>query len=236
MVLYSLYYNFRLHKGFQQKEYLHTYAEEIAKDTIDPQSIYKMFSGISTLIGSNFRDDIKSPIEIHYYSDIDDDIPALVVEKGTTVHVDSNEVLNGECTFQGINSLPAEKKGWRLVKPFAVDGRGPEEVLFYVKMSDLMHVASAWMEKNPQAMKTVRQRLMNQGLLPTKANVCRQMLLTADRELYRKGMYLSKDVMQPVFPPEVVVCLGVSAGMLACILGIALYACVNYMLNAAAGL
>ena len=140
MMLYSLYYNFRLRKGFREKEYRQTYAEEIAKNPINPQAIYRMFSGNSALIGFDYQDDISSPERIRYYSDISDDSPALVIEKGTIIHVDSSEILNGEYTFRGINSLPADKKGWRLVKPFSADGQGTDDSLLFLAVKSLSQI------------------------------------------------------------------------------------------------
>ena len=54
-----------------------------------------------------------------------------------------------------------------------------------------------------------------QGLLPTKRNLCRYILLFADRTLYSRGVFLSADLQRPVLTPASILCLTAAVLLLA---------------------
>ena len=215
----SLFANSGLQKDFQRKENAYPYEEALAKDGPDLNTIQDLYSGVSSLLGFD-ETIIESPAAIRYYADPDDRQPAYVIEKGTVIHIGAEIILNGGMDFRGIGSLPTDQAGWRLSKPFAEEGKAESEALMYVRLSDLQPVAAAWTKENPNTMKWMRAGMKQQKLLPTKANARRYLLLSNDRLLYSKGVYLSKDLMNPVLSPAAIICLCISAILLAGILWI----------------
>lgn len=218
MMTYRISANTRLYNGFQQKENVYPYGEAVANSELNLNAVHKLLSGTGSLLGYDFLDDINNPLSIRYYADPNDAEPAYVIEKGTVIHIDSGMILNGEYPVRGICSLPTDKSGWRIARPFLVQGKEANETLLYVRLEDLYKVAMVWIKENPTAVNVLRSALKTDGLLPTKANTCRHMLLAADRRLYSKGVYLSKDMQSPVFTPLIIICMCVSAGLLAGIL------------------
>ncbi|MBQ9939497.1 MAG: hypothetical protein IJO96_08205, partial [Oscillospiraceae bacterium] len=155
--------------------------------------------------------DIVTPVTINYYADINDTTPAYTIEKGTTVHCES-AYHKDDVTYHGIQSIPTNKRGWRIAKPFIVTGEKRNNTFLYVKTSDLEAVADAWAKENidilsehPLGMKSV-----------TKSNL----LLCIDHLLYDSGVYLSPNLLTPVFSPAVIVSLSSSVILLAAYLAL----------------
>jgi hypothetical protein len=101
----------------------------------------------------------------------------------------SEEILGYELsTYRGTDSLPTHEQGWRLAKPFIVEGESTlSDNLLYVKLSDLKEIAEAWVETNPKTMAS-----------QTKHERVKNITLRCDKYLYREGIYLSPDLEKPI--------------------------------------
>ena len=206
-----IYSNCKLRNEFEPKEAAYPYAEEIKKEDIDFELLYESMRNEVLLpyrgMGAvSHITDIITPVTINYYADINDTTPAYTIEKGTTVHCES-AYHKDDVNYHGIQSIPTNKRGWRIAKPFIVNGEKRNNTFLYVKTSDLEAVADAWakenidiLSKNPLGIKSV-----------TKSNL----LLRIDHLLYDSGVYLSKNLLTPVFSPVSVASLSVSAASLA---------------------
>ena len=215
---YHLYSNLKLRNGFQQADHAYPYEEALEKGEINPDIIGKRYSGISTMVGFGDKKDIECPVTIRYYADMNGKQPAYVIEKGTKIHIDADKILNSEMVFRGVGSLPTEKAGWRLSFPFAEWGKPENDTLLYVNLSDLQQAVLAWMKENPKTVKWMQTGTAQQKLLPTEANIINYLLLSNDRTLYEKGVYLSKDLMDPVISPAVIISFCIFVVLLAGVL------------------
>ena len=218
MTAYHLYQNIRLRNGFQRADSAYRYEEALKKGDIDLNTIEKLYSGISGLIGFDDKKNIENPVTLRYFANVNDKQPAYVIEKGTTIHFDAEKILNGQMTFRGIWSLPTDQAGWRLSLPFSEWGKPENDTLLYIKLSDLQQAVSAWIKENPDAMKWMETGLKQEKLPLTEANAGNYLLLSNDRRLYSKGVYLSRDLMNTVATPAVIISLCLTAVLLAGIL------------------
>ena len=210
LVSRSVCLNYKLRNGFEPKEDAYPYAEEVEKGTLDLDEISYLLPSAVALMGyPNYKDDIASPIEISYYADINDGSPVYRVEKGDIIDFQTeNPILKYNVTYHGRISLPTNEPGWRLAKPFMVEGREVNDTLLYVKLDDLMRIAYQWLEENSEVISS--NALMRQGIWPTKYNLSKILLLDIDRTLYSRGVFLSPDLLNPVFSSAAFVSLFLS--------------------------
>ncbi len=210
LVSRSVYLNYKLRNGFEPKENAYPYGEEVEKGTLDLDKISYLLPSAVALMGyPNYKDDIASPIEISYYADINDGSPVYRVEKGDIIDFQTeNPILKYNVTYHGRISLPTNEPGWRLAKPFMVEGREVNDTLLYVKLDDLMRIAYQWLEENSEVISS--NALMRQGIWPTKYNLSKILLLDIDRTLYSRGVFLSPDLLNPVFSSAALVSLFLS--------------------------
>ncbi len=215
LVSRCLYINFKLISEFSQKENVYPYAEAVGKGEPDLSVISNLFTDIVAAIGfDDYKNDIISPITISYYANINDNTPVYSVEKGDTIHFKTNDRTRSGITYQGIESIPTNESGWRLAKPFTVEGKESNDALLYVKLDELIHVTYEWIEENPNGMSILQRIVMEQGVLPTKHNVGKYILLFIDRTLYSEGMFLSQDLLSSVFSTATFVSLFISVILL----------------------
>ena len=214
LVSRSVYLNYKLRDGFKPKEDAYPYGEEVEKGTLDLDEIYFFLPDAMAAMGHgyDYKDDIASPIEISYYADINDESPVYRVEKGDLIDFQMEDVTKSEynVTYHGRISLPTNEPGWRLAKPFMVEGKEVNDTLLYVKLDDLMRIAYQWLEENPEAADNLENEMMWQGILPTKYNTGKAILLFIDRTLYSEGVFLSPDLLNPVFSSAAFVSLFLS--------------------------
>ena len=218
LVSRSVYLNYKLRNGFEPKENAYPYGEEVEKGTLDLDKISYLLPSAVALMGyPNYKDDIASPIEISYYADINDGSPVYRVEKGDIIDFQTeNPILKYNVTYHGRVSLPTNEPGWRLAKPFMVEGKEVNDTLLYVKLDDLMRIAYQWLEENPKAVRAMGIDKSDIGVLgvygiwPTQSNFSKILLLYIDRILYSKGVFLSPDLLNPVFSSAAFVSLFLS--------------------------
>ena len=214
LVSRSVYLNYKLRDGFKPKEDAYPYGEEVEKGTLDLDEISYLLPDAMAAMGYayDYKDDIASSIEISYYADINDVSPVYRVEKGDLIDFQMEDVTKSEynVTYHGRISLPTNEPGWRLAKPFMVEGREVNDTLLYVKLDDLMRIAYQWLEENPEAADNLENEMMRQGILPTKYNTGKAILLFIDRTLYSEGVFLSPDLLNPVFSSAAFVSLFLS--------------------------
>ncbi len=206
LVSRSVYLNYKLRNGFEPKKNAYPYGEEIEKGTFDLDKIlYLVPSVVAPIKPPDYKDDIASPIEISYYADINDKSPVYRVEKGDIIYFQAEDSEGYETVYHGRVSLPTNESGWRLAKPFMVEGKETIDTLLYVKLDDLMRIAYQWLEENPTAMRAMGFTEGDFGVLgvygiwPTQSNFSKILLLYIDRILYSKGVFLSPDLLNPVF-------------------------------------
>ena len=213
LVSRSVYLNYKMRDGFKPKEDAYPYGEEVEKGTLDLDEISYLLQDAMAAMGYayDYKDDIASSIEISYYADINDVSPVYRVEKGDIIDFQTeNPILKYNVTYHGRISLPTNKPGWRLAKPFMVEGKEVNDTLLYVKLDDLMRIAYQWLEENPEAADNLENEMMWQGILPTKYNTGKAILLFIDRTLYSEGVFLSPDLLNPVFSSAAFVSLFLS--------------------------
>ena len=216
LVSSSIYTNCKLRLEFEAKEDAYPYAEEIKKEDIDFELLYESmrnevlmpYRGMGT---PNYNHDIVTPVTINYYADINDTTPAYTIEKGTTVHCES-AYHKDDVTYHGIQSIPTNKRGWRIAKPFIVTGEKRNNTFLYVKTSDLEAVADAWAKENID--------ILSENPLGMKSVTKSYLLLRIDHLLYDSGVYLSKNLLTPIFSPAVIVSLSSSVILLAAYLAL----------------
>ena len=215
LATYYLCYNVNLTWTFDKKETTYNYADEVEKKTLDLNKISSLFTDNVTLVGyPEFQDKIISPVSIEYYENIRDKSPVYVIEKGEVIYFEMFPKTKSGLEFRGNDSIPTNEKGWRLARPFKGNG-AEKDLLLYVKLEDLIHVNKEWLRKNPTFNNVVSKKVLSTGLLPTKRNISKFMLLFVDRELYSNGIFLSKDMYKPIIDREVVISLFVAIILIA---------------------
>ena len=209
LVSRSVCLNYKLRNGFEPKEDAYPYGEEVEKGTLDLDEISYLLPSVVALIQPpDYKDDIASPIEISYYADIKDKSPVYRVEKGDIIYFQAEDSEGYETVYHGRVSLPTNEPGWRLAKPFMVEGKETNDTLLYVKLDDLKRIAYQWLEENSEVISS--NALMQQGIWPTKYNLSKILLLDIDRTLYSEGVFLSPDLLNPVFSSAAFVSLFLS--------------------------
>ena len=217
LVSRSVYLNYKLRNGFEPKENAYPYGEEVEKGTLDLVEISYLLPSVVALIQlPDYKDDIASPIEISYYADIKDKSPVYRVEKGDIIYFQAEDSEGNETVYHGRVSLPTNEPGWRLAKPFMVEGKETIDTLLYVKLDDLIRIAYQWLEENPKAVRAMGIDKSDIGVLgvygiwPTQSNFSKILLLYIDRILYSEGVFLSPDLLNPVFSSAAFVSLFLS--------------------------
>jgi len=218
LLSYSIHTNCKLRLEFEPKSYAYPYAEALENGEFNLELLTKTtFVGEHALIGSPpFEYNISSPVTIRYYSNPDDISPVFTVEKGDTIwcRPPSQSVYEGDVTYHGLESLPTDKRGWRLAKPFITKGKEQNDSLLYVKLSDLDSVCGEWLKENVDLIPFFKNTTPKERSRLQKEYL-KDMPLYIDNELYERGSYLSPDLLTPVFSPASVVSLSVSVVSLA---------------------
>lgn len=198
-IIYNLYYNINLICSFKNVENIYNYTDALRQGTIDLDEISNLFTDNIALIGyPDLEDTVISPVRIEYYDNKEDNSPVYVVEKGEIIHFELFPKTKSGLKFRGNDSIPSDSKGWRLAKPFIVNGNQNDSLL-YVKLDDLVCVTNEWLENNPSLIDRYSTEVLKNGLTPTKHNISKTLLLFVDYKLYSNGVFLSKDIKKPVF-------------------------------------
>lgn len=204
-IAYYSYYNINLTRNFHKCEGAYDYVNAVKQEKIDLNEISNLFTDIVALIGyPDFQNEIISPVKIEYYKNIRDKSPVYVIEKGEIINFEMFPKTKSGLQFRGNDSIPTNEEGWRLARPFRVDGEN-KDALWYVNLEDLICVSNEWLKENPTFAKAAPREMMRRGLLPTKRNISKFMLLFVDRELYSEGIYLSKDMYRPIIDNTVLI-------------------------------
>ena len=214
LILYDVSYITQLRSRFAPKAGAYPYAQAVEKNELDLDAVSACFPDDVALLAYDFRNTLEAPSAISYYADVKGE-PVRTIEKGERIDFRTEDGAGRVFSFRGIETLPTDKPGWRLAKSFAAAGGETEDALLYVKLDDLAPVADRWLKENPGAKKALQGLVRAQGRLPTKRNLCRYILLFADRTLYSQGVYLSADLQRPVLNPASILCLIVTALLLA---------------------
>lgn len=226
LVCFSVQYNYLLQQRFTNSEQAYPYADAVDTNELDMKTISSYFPDGVTLVRYNYQNEIRSPTVISYYADMKDEIPTLIIEKGEIISFKNEGWTQSVFSYRGTDSLPTNKAGWRLVKPFLVKGKEPTDELMYVKLNELLSVTAQWLQDNPGMERMLQNDVINQwmkeypgmeGMLqrsiakqmlrPTQRDISKFILLFADRILYTKGVFLSSDLKHPIISSAVIVCL-----------------------------
>ena len=188
-IIFNACSNIGIKKSFTQKENGYSYKQAAAQNNLDLIELKWVFQNVIGLGGNNYIQEIVSPVTISYYESVNALAPVYKIEKGTMIYFNSEEELGYELSeYRGTDSLPTHRHGWRLAKPFKVEGeRGIRDNFLYVKLSDLEEVTEAWIEANPTLMQS-----------KTKQELVEFQTLNRDHSLYQEGIYLSPDLKNPV--------------------------------------
>ena len=214
-IAYYSYYNINLTRNFHKCEGAYDYVNAVKQEKIDLNEISNLFTDIVALIRyPDFQNEIISPVSIEYYENIRDKSPVYVIEKGEVIYFEMFPKTKSGLEFRGNDSIPTNEKGWRLARPFKGNG-AEKDSLWYVKLEDLICVSNEWLKENPAFTKVALRGTMSMGLLQTKRNISKFILLFVDRELYSNGIFLSKDMYKPIMDREVVISLFVAIILIA---------------------
>ncbi|QUI22742.1 hypothetical protein HZI73_10765 [Vallitalea pronyensis] len=214
LVSYNLYINVKLKNEFTQKEDTYPYAEAIEKGDIDFNKISNLFTDNVAMLGTNYQESIISPITVSYYENINDETPVYIIEEGDLIRFKIGDKTRSGLTYCGNESIPTNDLGWRIAKPFLADGKETINEFLYVKLDNLVDISCEWLKENPTAMNTLQRSMLEQGILPTKYNAGKYILLFIDRKLYSEGVFLSQDLFNPIFSATTLVSLLISAILL----------------------
>lgn len=197
-VVFHVYGNITLKKSFQLKETAYPYEQAVVNLTIDLDEISKLLPDSAALMAYNYIEKITSPVSISYYKSMDDNTPVYTIKKGDVISFKATGFTRSGVTYRGMESLPTNVQGWRLARPFEVEGEKRNDDLLYVRVSDLEAVSKAWLDENPQAMASMSSDIRRQRVLPVKQEYAKLLMLRLDRVLYEEGVYLSPDLTRPV--------------------------------------
>lgn len=197
-----IYHNVKLYLNFNEKELTYNYADEIETKTLDLKKISNLFTDNVSLVGyPEFQNKIISPVSIEYYKNIKDKFPVYIIEKGDIVYFEMFPKTKSGLEFCGNDSLPTNEKGWRLARPFKVEGENNNSLL-YVRLGDLNCVVTEWLNANPDFVKSSERKVMGRGLISSNKNIRESVLLFIDNKLYSEGVFLSKDLHKSIFNRE----------------------------------
>ena len=197
-----IYHNVKLNLNFDKKEPTYNYADEVEKKTLDLNKISNLFTDNVSLVGyPEFQNKIISPVSIEYYKNRKDKFPVYVIEKGEVVYFEMFPKTKSGLEFCGNDSLPTNEKGWRLARPFKVDGEKNNSLL-YVRLEDLNCVVTEWLNANPAFVKSSVRKVADRGLISLNKNIRESVLLFIDNKLYSEGIFLSKDLYKSILNRE----------------------------------
>ena len=196
---------------FEPDERAYPYAEALKNDEFKPYSVFDHLPGMA-LAGAEIPTEwLAAPITVHYYSDPKSTVPVFTVEKGDIIYCSFPAAItsNRANRYRGLESLPYLKQGWRLAKPFIVDGEEPTDTLLYVKTDDLTAVFRSWLKDSP-----VYSHSNSIEKLWYTYSYPQLFILFVDQFLYFDGIFLSPDLAAFFYPPAPFISLGVSVILL----------------------
>lgn len=196
LMIFNVFSNITFEKSFKPDKDVYPYVQAVINGDIDLNEISAMFPHAEVAIDYNFIEEITSPVSISYYKNIDDKTPVYVIDKGDIIHFKMTGKTSYGLTYQGVETLPTNMRGWRLGKPFDAKGKETNDKLLYVKLSDLQAVSKTWLDENPKVMTAIPSQI--QGLFPTKQEYVNLLTLYIDRVLYEENVYLSSDLYKPI--------------------------------------
>lgn len=195
LLFYILCYNIGLKMKYVPQDNAYSYSDAIENGDVDFDYIASLLPDASAMIDYGYVNDIEAPITILYYSQIGDDTPSYSIPKGEKIHFNIEGSTKSSITFSGIESIPTNVAGWRLVRPFAIEGMEENNVYMFVKLEELIKIAEKWLDYNPNVKTRLSEFLIKQGIFPTKRNICKYLILNIDRLLYSNGIFFSKDML-----------------------------------------
>ncbi len=210
----NLYKNHNMVNGFSKRKTQNdfSYAEAIERENVDLNEISKFIPDAEAAVKEpDYNNIIISPVKIHYYKNINDDIPVYTISKGDVIQFDIRNRVRSRIAYRGVDTLPTNEKGWRLSKPFIKKGEKVNNELLYVKLDDLVSVTYEWFAQNinPNSMRNISGGIPA-GYPRTKHAVALYILTYVDHCLYAHGEFLSKDILVPVFSVDVIFCFSAS--------------------------
>ena len=220
LIFYSLHYNHRLRSEYKKDETAYPYAEMIENGDFDLTKVSELLPDAVAAMSHNWNNRIVISNTLSYYRNIGDAAPIYTIKAGSIVDIDfdANSWTRSGITYRGIKSLPTNKAGWRLVKPFSFEGEERIDDLLYVKSDELVGIIKDWIDENPKTMATLSRIAVEQGLMPTKYIGSRYIMLSLDRILYSKGVFMSFDLKIPVLSVAAIISLTVCIILLTTIL------------------
>lgn len=197
--------NDRLRSGFAANEEWPDYREELPLSEIDFERYERaFFPGAVAPIG--YPTVFTADAPIRYYRDlIGAESPAYEIPAGRALDWEPGGFPS---LGYGFVSLPAYERGWRWAQPFLPPGfdRVPEDFpWYYVRTSDLEAAARAMFDSSRFVQASARNARLS------RAEAVFRIVRQADRVLYENGVYLSPDLLRPVWTWECTVMLSVSA-------------------------
>ena len=151
------------------------------------------------------------PDDLHYYASPDDKVPVLTLPKGTMVYL-SNQFAFQPNIGYGLLSFPTDRAGWRLAHPFWTEDNRSLQGPYYVKLHELMKVASERYDIDREAIPceerwgsktlTFRQFLESyaEGSKLSEHDAMRFWMTRADVMLMRSDRFGSPDLFKKALP------------------------------------
>ena len=145
------------------------------------------------------QETLELPIDITYYAEPSGDTVALQLKKGEKVIVAPDPEKNSGWLEIGYGCVgyPDYTPGWRCVRPFMVEGSGEqvEELpYYYIPLQDLETIFRQYVKEiNAQ-----REAEGIQKIEDGNGSIA-QWVLSCDYGLYKKGIFHSPDLQQPLW-------------------------------------
>lgn len=184
----------QLKNNYVDQSGAYDYQAAVVQGRIDLPQVQRLFPAIAALPETRLTNVIHAPATLHYYHAIGDRTPAYTIEKGTRIRIRLKQLSLPDQVGYGLYSLPTDVAGWRLAVPFHVEHVRAHHPLLYVKQDELLEVARAWVGHNPSL------AAQGQQMKWSKPELTRRLTLWVDHQLYDSGVYLSPDLLGPVFP------------------------------------
>lgn len=196
--------NYRLRSGFAANEEWPDYRQGLPLSEIDFERYERaFFSGAVAPIGYSTVFTADAPIR--YYREVTDAALAYEIPAGAALDWEPGGFA---CLGYGFVSLPSYERGWRWARPFLSAGsdRVPEDFpWYYVRTSDLEGTARAMFDSS----RFVQASARNAGL--SRAEAVFRIVRQADQVFYENGVYLSPDLLRPVWTWDCTLMTGASA-------------------------
>lgn len=163
-------------------------------------------------LGHKISNTLELPKKVVYYKQQDGiKVPALELPKGTTILWKPTDQLYDISLGYGCQGYPTYEKGWRYAQPFMVSGKETDYTLlpyYFVKTSDLESVAY-------KAIKSTKPMMDS---LANKLRSLRYRVFTytrfIDEIFYEKGVFLSPDLIQPIWQLPDAIMIGLAAALI----------------------